>query len=318
MNRNEYCPSSGKDGQSVCENVRAERGILFDIQHGSFVDGPGIRTTVFFKGCNLHCAWCHNPESQRRTREKLIFTDKCIRCGKCKAVCPSPGKCTLCGRCAEVCPRSAIQLYGEERSVDDVLSEIRMDRIFYGDETDTEGKPDPMKNGGVTFSGGECMLQPEFLTALLKACKNEGISTAVDTAGNVPRSSFEQVLPYTDLFLYDLKAMDPGIHEKYIGVGNARILDNYRFLKSAGAKIIVRVPVIPDVNDTEENFSALRSFFDDAGWPEKTELLPYHKLGENKYPAMRLECQNFRVPEKEEVDALYRMLKKSDLNADPV
>ncbi len=284
-------------------------GMIFDIAHGSFVDGPGIRTTVFFKGCNLRCAWCHNPESHVSTREKLIFTDKCIHCGKCREVCPSPVKCVLCGRCADVCPRSAIHLFGEERSTSEILSEVLRDRVFYGNECDANGQPDPLKNGGVTFSGGECLLQPEFLKELLMACRSEGICTAVDTAGHVPEAVLADLLPQTDLFLYDLKVMDPGIHRQYTGVSNEQILANYRFLKKAGAKIIVRVPVIPGVNDTEANMNALRSFFEDAGRPEKVELLPYHRLGENKYRAKDIQPVEFNVPDQTRIKELYEVLR---------
>ena len=164
---------------------------IFDIQRDSFVDGPGIRTTVFFKGCNLHCAWCHNPESQSAKPQMMFYKNKCTGCGKCREKCPhNLESCDLCGKCTVYCPHDAREICGKEYTVDEVLREIRKDKTFYK----TSG-------GGVTFSGGECMLQIEFLTKILKACKENGIHTAVDTAGHVPFEFFERIIPYTDLFL---------------------------------------------------------------------------------------------------------------------
>ncbi|MBQ4050562.1 MAG: glycyl-radical enzyme activating protein, partial [Oscillospiraceae bacterium] len=245
-------------------------GMIFDIEHGSFVDGPGLRTTVFFKGCNLQCAWCHNPESQSARPVRMYYADKCVHCGRCIAVCPSPDQCILCGKCAAVCPRSAVQLKGQLYTADQVMEEILLDRDFYGDD------------GGITFSGGECMLQPDFLMELLLRCKSEGIHTAVDTAGNCPFSLFERILPFTDLFLYDVKIMNDGLHQKWTGAGNEQILSNLAKLLRMGMPVWVRVPVIPGVNDTVEEITALREFFLQNGRPERIELLPYHRLGENK------------------------------------
>ncbi len=249
------------------------KGMLFDIEHGSFVDGPGIRTTVFFKGCNLRCAWCHNPESQSFSREKMFFADQCIGCGACKTVCPSPDVCTLCGSCAKICPKKAISICGREYTVEEVMEEILSDLAFY------------QNGGGATFSGGECMLQQDFLLSLLKACKAAGIHTAVDTAGHVPWENFERILPYADLFLYDVKAMDPDLHRRYVGVDNTLILSNLRRLASQGAAILLRVPRIPGINDTEEEQSALAKLQKELGDPPM-EILPYHAMGEHKYKAL--------------------------------
>ena len=188
---------------------------LFDIERNSFVDGPGIRTTVFFKGCNLKCAWCHNPESQSTKPQMMFYRDKCTGCGKCKEICPTPDNCILCGKCTFYCPVDARKVCGKEYTVDEVFSEIIKDKSYYENS-----------GGGVTFSGGECMLQIDFLAEILKKCKENGIHTAVDTAGHIPFESFKKILPYTDLFLYDIKIFDTQKHKQYVGVGNELILEN--------------------------------------------------------------------------------------------
>lgn len=259
--------------------------LIFDIQRNSFVDGPGIRTTVFFKGCNLHCRWCHNPESQSSKREMLFYQNKCINCGKCREVCRHHlTTCDFCGRCTLFCPKDARKLCGEEYTVDALFDEIIKDRDYY----DTSG-------GGVTFSGGECMLQPDFLLEILKKCKGVGIHTAVDTAGNVPFAYFEKVLPFVNLFLYDVKAYTPKLHEDGTGVSNERILENLKRL-SGKADILVRVPVIGGYNDSEEEQKKIAAFIRKVK-TVKTELLPYHALGEHKYGALGRVCQKFSVPD---------------------
>lgn len=262
-------------------------GMIFDIERGSFVDGPGIRTTVFFKGCNLNCAWCHNPESKAGCRQKLFYADKCVGCGACKRICPTPDKCTLCGRCANICPKSAISICGKKYTAQEVVDEIAKDIAFYGD------------TGGATFSGGECMLRPDFLLEVLRLCKEQGIHTAVDTAGNVPFEYFEKILPYTDMFLYDIKAMDSEVHKKYTGADNALILSNLARLLDMGKRIWVRIPTIPEVNATREHMEKVKVFLQLHGYPERVELLPYHAMGENKCRALGSEPVIFKAPEKE-------------------
>ena len=270
------------------------KGIIFDIERNSYVDGPGIRTTVFFKGCNLRCAWCHNPESQSGKAQMLFYKDKCTGCGKCKEKCSySFDKCTLCGRCALFCPHDAREICGKEYSVEEVLQEILKDKFFY----DTSG-------GGVTFSGGECMLQIDFLLALLKECKRHGIHTAVDTAGHVAYESFEKIIPYTDLFLYDVKCYDSGMHQKYTGVGNELILSNLSKLLTSGKNVWVRIPIIPSVNDSAEEMQAIRMFLNTCGQPQKIELLPYHAMGEHKYDALGMERASFEAPTSEMMETL--------------
>lgn len=273
-------------------------GMVFDIAHSSFVDGPGLRTTVFFTGCNLRCDWCHNPESQNHAPCKMFYADKCIGCGACKSVCPSPKKCLLCGRCGDVCPTGAVSVCGKRRSVRDILSEVLRDRDFYG------------LDGGVTFSGGECMLQIDFLETLLKACKERELHTCVDTAGNVPFALFDRVLPFTDLFLYDIKAVSPEKHLAWTGADNAQLLSNFKRLYALEVKILVRVPVIPERNGDMEEMRKIAEFL--AGYPEvPVELLAYHRLGESKYAGLGLSAygHNFTVPDKAYMDKRKRLFQ---------
>ena len=269
------------------------KATIFDIARGSYVDGPGIRTTVFFKGCNLRCAWCHNPESQIADRQMMFYKSKCTGCGMCREKCPhSLKKCVLCGKCAVYCPSNAREICGKEYSVDEVLREVIKDKVFY----DNSG-------GGVTFSGGECMLYPDFLVEILKKCKENGISTAVDTAGHVPFDRFERVMPYTDLFLYDVKCIDSARHKEHVGVGNELILDNLARLLDRGASVIVRIPVIVGVNDSVEDMIAVRQLLDSHGGVS-VELLPYHSMGEHKYAAIGRAPQAFTPPTDEKMTEL--------------
>ena len=267
------------------------KAIFFDIQRNSFVDGPGIRTTVFFKGCNLRCAWCHNPESQSAKPQMMFYKDKCTGCGKCKSVCPYHlEQCELCGKCTLYCPVDARKVCGKEHTVDEVLKEVLKDQAFY----ETSG-------GGVTFSGGECMLQIDFLAEILKKCKENGIHTAVDTAGHIPFESFEKILPYTDLFLYDIKIFDSQKHKQYVGVSNELILENLKKLFERKAKLWIRIPIIPDVNDSIEEIQKIKDSL-------KKELLPYHAMGENKYRAIGKEPQIFKTPDAENMKRLKEIL----------
>lgn len=268
------------------------RATIFDLQRNSFVDGPGIRTTVFFKGCNLKCAWCHNPESQSAKPQMMFYKDQCTGCGKCRQVCKQEA-CILCGKCTFYCPVDARKVCGKEYTPEEVLAEVIKDKAFY----DNSG-------GGVTFSGGECMLQIDFLLECLKKCKKEGIHTAVDTAGHIPFESFERILPYTDLFLYDIKSIDSEKHKQYTGVENGRILENLKKLFAAGANLWIRIPVIPDVNDSIEEMQRIKAFLAEYGKPEKVELLPYHAMGENKYRSIGKEPQIFKTPDAEKLKQL--------------
>lgn len=272
------------------------KATIFDIQKNSFVDGPGIRTTVFFKGCNLRCKWCHNPESQSFEKQMMFYKDKCTGCGKCREVCPNHlQSCDFCGKCELYCPADARKVCGREYTPAEVFAEVIKDKAFY----DNSG-------GGVTFSGGECMLQLDFLCEILEKCKAAGIHTAVDTAGNVPWESFEKILPFTDLFLYDIKAFGAELHRKGTGVSNELILENLKNL-SGRADIIVRIPVIGGYNDNDEEIRQIADFLKQIKII-KAELLPYHAMGEHKYTALGRNPESFNVPNKNFMNRAQQLL----------
>ena len=257
--------------------------LIFDIVRSSLVDGPGVRTTVFFKGCNLRCRWCHNPEGQDPRAQVAFFADKCVFCGVCERICTATGACELCGKCVESCVANARKIYGKEMSPAQITAIVQRDKIFY----DATG-------GGVTFSGGECMLYPDFLAECASMCKKAGISVAIDTAGCVPFSSFEKVLPYADLFLYDIKCVTPETHREFTGADNALILENFEKLLSLGKEIIVRVPEIEGFNSGAERDRITRYLSDKN---VKTEFLPYHEMGISKKAALENE-KFFKKPVK--------------------
>jgi len=260
--------------------------VVFDIKRYAINDGPGIRVAIFFKGCNLHCAWCHNPEGISPRMEKMYTRSRCIGCGTCVSVCPEraitltvhgirtdAGRCKLCSRCADACPSKAVELSGIAMSVGQIMEIIEKERVFF-----------EQSGGGVTFSGGEPLLQSGFLTDLLDACGRQGIHRAVDTAGNVNTGLLLEIAARTDIFLFDLKMMDPVLHEKWTGVGNDLILANLCTLAASGARIIIRIPLIGGVNDSEENIRKTAEFI--AGLqckPKEVNLLPYHAVAQNKY-----------------------------------
>ena len=276
-----------------------EQGMLYDIAHASFVDGPGVRTTVFFKGCNLKCNWCHNPESQNYAPQMIYYQNKCTGCMECKNICPNQMEsCNLCGECAKYCPVNARKVCGKVWSVDEVMDKILQDKMFY-----------EISCGGVTFSGGECMLQIDFLEALLKRCRQENIHTAVDTAGLVPWEYFGKILPYTDLFLYDVKCYSEELHREGTGVSNRKILENLKKLSetpSFKGDIIIRIPVIPEYNMSDEEMQQIAGFLRDIHH-SKVELLGYHRLGENKYTAIDKDVTKYSVPAAEEIKRLEKL-----------
>lgn len=258
--------------------------IIFNIQKFCVHDGPGIRTTVFFKGCPLSCLWCHNPESQAYGRELLYDKEKCTGCRRCEEVCPEQAiqmigreavtdriRCRACGQCAERCLRDARQVAGDNHcGVEEILREIEKDRIFY-----------QQSGGGVTFSGGEALSQIDAVEMLARSCSRRGISVAVDTCGYAPFSVFQRLLPWTDLFLYDIKHMDPELHRRYTGQDNRLILENLRRLVDAGAVVALRLPLIEGINADDNNIGAILAFV--AGMPlQKVNLLPYHDIGASK------------------------------------
>lgn len=246
--------------------------LIFDIKRASTVDGPGVRTAVFFKGCNLDCYWCHNPEGKKAGAEVAFFEEKCISCGTCREKCTNGDACIACGVCVACCPAEAKRLYGTPYSAEALAELLLRDRAYYA-----------ATGGGVTFSGGECMLYPDYLAAVARICKAAGVHMAVDTAGHVPWESFARVLPFVDLFLYDVKCLDPVLHKRGTGVDNALILQNLERLIGTDKEIAVRTPVIPDFNEGEEcarvcDYCAARGL--------AHELLPYHSFGEDKLRAL--------------------------------
>ncbi len=246
-------------------------GRIFDIQRFSIYDGQGIRTNVFFKGCNLRCLWCHNPESQSPEPQRMVFTNQCVGCGACLAVCPnafSPD-CTACGRCVPVCEHKARKISGQTVTADEVVKAVLRDKPFY----DTSG-------GGVTLSGGEPLLQPDFALAILSQCKEKGIHTAIETAGHVPYAVFEKLLPFLDFIFFDIKCISSDLHRRLTGVGNERILENAALLKESGVPLRFRMPVIPTLNDGETD--AVAAFAGDT----PLELMAYHNTGCSKYTAL--------------------------------
>lgn len=289
---------------------------IFNIMRYSIHDGPGIRTTVFFKGCPLSCWWCHNPESHNHKPELSFFPRKCITCGKCLSSCEAKAitlidkqiqinyqLCNLCGKCAEVCPANALELIGDQKTVAEVMREIEKDLIFY-DES----------GGGVTFSGGEALAQPSFLKEILRECKEKEIHTAIETSGYAKFAVLEEIAEYVDLFLYDLKLIDKDKHLKYIGVDNSLILDNLKKLAALSADIIVRIPIIPGINDDEENLKKSAELIFSLGIKE-VHLLPYHQAGVEKYKRLNLEYQLSEVdtPNEEMMQALANIFRTYNL-----
>jgi pyruvate formate lyase activating enzyme len=284
--------------------------IVFDIQKFSYHDGPGIRTTVFLKGCNLNCFWCQNPESQKKAPQIMYYSNNCIECVSCIGVCDNEAiyvkqggglkidysRCKNCGRCVEICPTTALKTAGKEMTVSEVLDIVEQDREMY-----------ELSGGGMTVSGGEPLLQKNIVE-LLKEAKRRNISTAIETAGNVSCEMLKKVVPYTDLFLYDIKTFDEKKHVKYCGCSNKKILANLKFLKKIGAKANVRTPVIPGVNDTEEEIKRIKKYVMDVGY-EKPELLKFNKLGSSKYTAlgMTYEAMELELTEDEKFKKLEQI-----------
>ena len=255
---------------------------IVDVKHFAVHDGPGIRSTVFLKGCPLRCLWCHNPESVRQEPELAVLSSKCVRCGACASVCPchriengvhrlDRRLCRGCGTCLEACLHDALVLYGRRVTPEEICREVLADRIFYRES-----------GGGVTVSGGEPLLQAEFCAELFSRLRGEGIHCAVDTCGEIPWEAFETVLPRTDLFLYDLKQMDPEKHRRCTGVSNQRILANLQSLSETGKPVEIRMPVVPGFNDAEADFAAAGTFLSGLRNIRGVRLLAYHSFARSK------------------------------------
>jgi len=289
-------------------------GHIFNIQKFSIHDGPGIRTTVFLKGCSMHCAWCHNPESISQKPQLVFFPNKCIGCHRCFDACPTgaltlvdderhydKALCRLCGRCAEACYAEALVVEGRDATVDEVVAEILKDKPFY----DNSG-------GGATLSGGEPLLQADFAAEVFAQCHHHGVHTTLDTAANVPWAAFEKALPHVDLVLLDIKIVDPSRHREATGVDNARILDNARRLYHTDTRLWVRVPVIPGYTDDDDNIAAIADFVSDFPNLDHLELLPYHCFAEAKYQRLEedYKLKGAEPPPRERLDHLVGIVAK--------
>ncbi len=286
------------------------RGRIFDVQRFSVHDGPGIRTTVFLKGCPARCLWCHNPESQSFAPEVLVVETRCVSCGTCKTVCPhgapppGSGLCTACGACVEECPAGARRLAGRDTTVDEVIEEVLRDRVFYEES-----------GGGVTFSGGEPLAQPEFLRALLEACRDAGIPSAVDTCGFAPRERLLALAPLVDLFLFDVKLVDDARHRDLTGLPIAPILENLQALAAVHGNVWIRIPVVPGHTDAEDDVAATAAMV--AGLPgvRQVSLLPYHSTGAAKARRLGREypLDTLAPPSPERLDALAALFREHGL-----
>lgn len=289
-------------------NAMSVTGLVFDVKKFAIHDGPGIRTTVFFKGCPLRCLLCHNPESQSLRPEIWLREERCTGCLDCLEVCEVDAfshhdgaitidrrKCDLGGACVEACPVNALEIVGREMTVDEVMAEVEKDAIFY-DQSD----------GGVTFSGGEPLAQPAFLEALLRACRERGFHTTLDTSGHATPEEFRAVAPLVDLFLYDLKLIDPERHHTFTGVTNELITANLAWLASTGARVIVRFPPVPGVNDDLENLQAMGGFLNSLEGIDRIDILPYHVIGVGKYARLERDYELSEVipPSPAEIDRI--------------
>ncbi len=274
------------------------RGVITDIIPFSVNDGPGIRTSVFFKGCPLRCTWCHNPENQRSNPQVMVLPSRCVHCGAC-AVCPSgargkqgeydSSRCTGCGLCVARCPAEACRLSGMVMTSEEVLAQILPDRPFF------------RERGGVTLTGGEPLFQPEFAVALATLLRENGINVVLETCGCAPWECFESILPFVSRFLFDWKITDPELHRRFTGADNLLIRDNLQKLHDGGADIVLRCPIIPGVNDNAAHFQGIAELTKALPKIRQIDLLPYHALGNDKRAQLGLPRDGFSVPDDETV-----------------
>ena len=290
--------------------------LVLSLQKFSVHDGPGIRTTIFFKGCPLRCTWCHNPESWNFCSDLMTDDEKCTGCGMCALHCARQaitvrssvqfterGQCNACGECAAFCLKGAREIAGHTASENDLLAEILKDRVFY-----------EQSGGGVTFSGGEALCHIDMLESLAAKCKQHGLHITVDTCGHVPQSAFSRILPYTDLFLYDLKHMDPETHRSFTGKDNRLVLDNLKYLSASGASIYLRLPLIEGINADSGNIDAVLRFCKPLHILQ-VNLLPYHNTGSSKYHKLGLGLQNAKLsaPTQERLETIQRLFSDAGL-----
>ncbi len=282
-------------------------GLIFNIQKFSLHDGPGIRTTIFFKGCPLSCLWCQNPEGLSSKKELFQYSGKCISCNSCLENCsagaisfdgPEPvidrSVCELCMTCADNCPTGALEAIGTEMTIKEITDEVLKDRVIFEES-----------GGGVTLSGGEPLLQLTFVTELLKAMKELDINTAVETSGYVSIEALKKISPWTDHFLYDLKLLDPEKSKEYTGISSKPVIDNFKYLAQNGSQLIVRMPLIPGVNDNRDHLRLMADTLKEIGINE-LELIPYHNLGAHKYRGLNMDyqLQELEAPSKKQVAAV--------------
>ena len=264
---------------------------VFNIQHFSLHDGPGIRTVIFLKGCPLNCAWCHNPESKSSHKELAFYASKCVFCGKCVKACPEGvhvikdgmhhvdrSKCRACGRCVEACDFTALEILGKDYTISEIMVEIKKDDVYFGED------------GGVTISGGEPFLQSEGLLELVKKCKGAGYSVCIETSGFTAAEKLLRAAEYVDMFLYDYKLTDTEMHKEYVGADNRKILKNLATLNEAGAKIVLRCPIIPLINDCDDHFKGIAELAEAYENIDHVELMPYHSLGISKAKQIGMEA----------------------------
>jgi pyruvate formate lyase activating enzyme len=296
---------------------KASQGIVFNIQRYSIHDGPGIRTTVFLKGCPLRCYWCQNPESQRKKPEILLFKEKCTLCGQCVTVCPAGAsrlsaegsvidrsKCLGCGQCAEACPNEARKLAGACMTLDEVMEEVQKDASFYKNS-----------GGGVTLSGGDPVAQPVFALAILQRCQEAGLHTALETSGYTRWTTMEKLLAYTDLVLFDIKHMDAAKHRQGTGRSNAIILENARRISQL-KPLRIRVPLVPGFNDSAEAVREIASFVRDRLGFVDIDLLAYNKLGEVKYERLDKKAPRFDTQNDEYIQKLKGIVDSETLKVE--
>jgi pyruvate formate lyase activating enzyme len=292
-------------------------GVIFDIKHFAVHDGPGIRTTIFFKGCPLRCLWCHSPESQNIKPELAFYSELCIGCGVCVDSCPNNAqtkrrpkilyeKCEITGRCVEACYSEALVIYGTVKTISDIIFEVEKDYVLY-----------EKSGGGITLSGGEPTSQPAFSAELLKTLKKQGYNTALDTCGHAPWRMLKALLKNVDVILYDVKHMDFNQHKRLTTVSNEIILSNLKKINSQASfrELIIRVPVIPDYNDSRKNFMEMSNFFADLGNVSFIELLPYHNFGVHKYTATgrQYQLEEVKSPSAERLNYLRGILEENGL-----